>query len=203
MLKKRIKEYLEINKLDILKIICLLILGVIIGIIIYFFINTEVKNMILTEAKEVFEISKTETYVNTNIILNGVKTNIILIAVLAILSITLFGKLAIYAIMILKGVAICIYTILIFNIFGPLWGTSMFILMVLLVNIIYLPALILLTITFLEVNFNIFEARLRNINTMGIYKVLLTIIICFLLMISSVVIEQIASTIALSIYIKL
>ncbi len=203
MLKKWFKEYIEINKREIVIIISMLLLGIIIGVGAYIFSATEVKALAISSAKQVFDISKSETYVSTNIILNGIKAEIILIGAVAIFSVTLFGKWLMYITIMLKGAAICVYTIILFNIFGPLWGIVTFILLVLLVNILYIPALMYLTVSFLELNFNIFKAKYTNVNVMGIYKVLLTTIISFVVMFSSIVVEQLVSSIVLCIYTKI
>ncbi|MBQ8044309.1 MAG: hypothetical protein IJ272_09250 [Clostridia bacterium] len=203
MLKKWFKEYIEINKRDILIVVGLMLLGVIVGIGAYIFSSDAVKELAVTSVKEVFDISKSEAYVKTNIIVNGMKADILFILVFAILSVTLFGKWIIYIIVMLKGAALSLYTILLFNIFGPLWGIVTFILLVLLVNILYIPALIYLVVTFLEVNFNVFKTRLNNINVSTTYKILLVIFLSFVIMFSSIVVEQIASSIVLNIYNKI
>lgn len=203
MLKKWIREYVEINKREIVIIIFMLLLGIVIGVGSYIFASDSVKSLTISNAKEVFDISKSETYVSTNIILNGIKADIILIITLAIFSVTLFGRYIIYLIMMLKGAAVCIYTILLFNIFGPLWGIVVFSLLVLVVNILYIPALIYLTVSFLELNFNIFKTRFSTSNIIGTYKLVFKIIVSFVVMFSSIVVEQLVSSIALSIYTKL
>lgn len=203
MLKKWFKEYIEINKRDILIVVGLILLGVIIGIGAYIFASDAVKDLAVSSVKQVFDISKSETYVKTNIIVNGMKADILLIFILAILSVTLFGKWIIYLIMILKGASLSLYTILLFNIFGPLWGIVTTLLLVILVNILYLPALIYLVVTFLEINFNVFKAKVSNLNVSTTYKVLLVIFLSFVIMFSSIVVEQIASGIVLNIYNKI
>lgn len=203
MLKKWIKEYIEINKREILIVIGLMLLGVIIGIGVYIFASSATKDLAIASVKEVFEISKQTTYVKTNVIANGVKADILLILILGISSVTLFGKWIIYTITLLKGMALSIYTILLFNVFGPLWGILVFILLVLLVNILYIPALIYLIINFLEVHFNVFKARINNLNVVEIYKVLMAIFFSFVIMFSSIVVEQLASSIVLNIYTKI
>ena len=200
MLKKWFKEYIQINEREILTVIGLLITGVIMGVIIYFFVPVTTKQQMLMSAKEVFEISKSETYVKTNIIANGIKTNVLLIGILAVFSITLFGKWLIYTVVLLKGTAIAVYTTLLFSIFGPVWGLVTAILLVILVNILYIPAFIYLTVSFLEINFNIFKVKLRESEIYLVYKMLLTIFCAFILMFSSIVIEQIASSVVLNIY---
>lgn len=203
MLKRWFKEYFEINKSDILIVIGLLLLGIIIGIGVYIFSSDTIKEVAIASITNVFDISKSDTYIKTNIIVNGIKSNILLILVLGTLAITLFGRFGIYFIMILKGAAICIYTILLFNVFGPLWGIITTLLLVVLVNIIYLPALIYLVVGFLEVNFSIFKTRINNVNISLISRMLLVVFISFVIIFSSIIVEQIASGIVLNIYNKI
>ena len=203
MFKKWIREYIEINKREILIVVGLLLLGIVVGIGIYIFASSATKALAIESVKEVFEISKSEAYVKTNIVANGVKADILLIFILAMLSVTLFGKWIIYFIVMLKGISITIYTILLFNIFGPLWGIVTFILLVVLVNILYLPALIYLTVSFLEINFNIFKAKIKSVNPLEIYKIFMVVFFCFVVMFSSIMVEQLTSSIVLNIYTKL
>ena len=163
----------------------------------------EIKELAKTSVKDVFDISKEETYVKTNVILNGIKADVILILILAILSVTLFGRVGIDAIVFLKGISYSLYTILLFKIFGPLWGIIVSFLLVILVNIIYIPALIFVVVTFLEINFNLFKVKIQSFNVSMIYKAIFSIIMGFILMFSSVVLEQVLSTVVLNIYSKL
>lgn len=199
MIKKWLKEYIEINKTDILIVIGFLLLGIIIGVGAYIFSSTSVKELAIESAKNVFDISKSNTYINTNIIANGIKADILLIFVLGILSITLFGRWIIYAIVLIKGASLSLYTIILFKIFGPLWGIVVFLLLVFIVNILYVPAFIYLVVGCLETNFNIFKSRLNGLN---IYKILLVMFLAFVIMFSSIVVEQISSSIVLNIYNK-
>ena len=203
MLKKWLKEYFEINKTDILKVVGLLLVGIIIGIGAYVFASQEIKQLLISSVRSVFDISKQDTYIKTNIIVNGIKSNILLIGMLAILALTLFGKWIIYIIMILKGTAISIYTILLFNVFGPLWGIVTTILLVIIVNILYLPAFIYLAVSFLDLNFNIFKTRINTINASLVYRILLVVFIGFVIIFSSIVVEQISGNIVLNIYKKI
>ena len=203
MLKKWLKGYIEINKRDIWIIIGFMLVGIVIGAGVYAFADNSVKQLAIENVKEVFNISKSEMYVKTNVIANGIKADALLIGILGILSVTLFGKYIIYGIVIIKGASLSIYTILLFNVFGPLWGIVVFALLVLLVNILYIPALIYLAINFLELHFNIFNARLREANMYTPYRIMLAIFISFIIMFSSVVIEQVASGIVLNIYNKI
>lgn len=201
--KKWLKEYFLNNKQDILMVVSLILIGIIIGAVVYIFSGNEVKSVAINCVKEVFEISKSETYVKTNIVVNGIKADIILIFVLFFFTLTLFGKYLIYFIMLLKGVAISIYTAILINIFGMLWGSLVVFMLVILVNILYLPALIYITVAFLEINFNLFKARINSLNALNITKVILAVIAGFMVMFSSTVVEQIVSSIVLNIYGKI
>lgn len=201
--KKWLKEYFLNNKQDILMVVSLILIGIIIGAVVYIFSGNEVKAVAINCVKEVFEISKSETYVKTNIVVNGIKADIILIFVLFFFTLTLFGKYLIYFIMLLKGVAISIYTAILINIFGVLWGSLVVFMLVILVNILYLPALIYITVAFLEINFNLFKARINSLNALNITKVILAVIAGFMVMFSSTVVEQIVSSIVLNIYGKI
>lgn len=203
MLKKWIKDYIEVNKKEILYVISFLILGFIIGVFLYIFSSQDIKIVAIQSVKKIFDISKGESYIKTNIIINGLKQDIFLIAVLSIFSMTLFGKWFIYLIISLKGIGISIYIILLFNIFGPLWGILVVFLLVILVNLIFIPALIYISVCFLEVNFNIFKTKINDTNISLFYKTVFRVIIILVIMFSSVVVEQIASSIVLDIYYKI
>jgi len=203
MFKKYIKEYIEINKREILVVIILLLLGIIIGIGVYTFSSSTIKNVAVSSAKEVLNISKTEMYLKTNIMANGIKTNIMLVMFLGLLSVTLIGKWLIYLLVIIKGFALSFYSAILFSIFGPWWGMLTVFLIVVLVNIIYLPAFIYLIISFLDVNFNIFKVRINNPQTVKTYKIIFILLFCFAIIFSSLVVENIMSSIILNIYSKI
>ena len=203
MIKKWLKEYIDRNKKDILYITSFLIIGIVIGICLYIFASSEVKNLLINKSKEVFDISKNDSFIKANIILNAIKFNIILIAILAILSTMLFGKWITYGIIILKGISLSIYTILLFNIFGILWGFVVVFLLVIMVNVIYIPALIYIVICFLDVNFNIFKLKPDKKYFYTIYNVVFSVLITLLIMLSSSVVEQISSSLVLNIYSKI
>ena len=200
MLKKWIKQYINTNKQEILKLVSLILIGVIIGIGIYIFTGAEVKDLATSSVKKVLEISKSESYVKTNIIANGVRTNLLLIVLIALLSVTLFGKWIIYGLVVLKGLALSLYSILLFKVFGFWWGIIAILILVIFVNIIYIPALIYIVICFLEVHFNILKIKTISLQIVNIYKIMFVVIITFLLMFSSIIVEQIGSSVVLSIY---
>jgi len=189
MVKKWLKEYINRNIYDILIIIIMLGIGIIIGIGIYTFASDTTKELLVTSAKNIFEISKYEEYIKTNIIINGLEMNVLLLIILAVSSITLFGKYLIYLIVILKGTAISIYIVILFKIFGIGYGLITTFLNVILVNLIYLPAFIFITVLFLEINFNIFKTKKNNTTILEKLSMLSKIGGTFIVIFSSIVVE--------------
>lgn len=202
MLKKWLKEYINRNIYDILIVLIMLVIGIVVGVGIYMFASNDSKELLITSARSIFELSKNEAYIKTNIILNGLEMNVLLLAVLLVSSMTLFGKYLIQFIVILKGMAISVYTIVLFKIFGLGYGILSVALLILLVNLIYLPAFIYLAVTFLEINFNIFKTKIANVSMLEKLGILGKIGVAFTVIFSSIVVEQIASSVVLTMFLK-
>lgn len=203
MVKKWLKEYINKNIYDILIISIMIVIGVLVGVGVYLFSTEEAKLGLITSAEGIFELSRNETYVKANIISNGLQINGILLLILLIASVNLFGKQIIKIIAVLKGMAISIYAIVLFKIFGLGYGIVVVGLLVILVNLIYIPAFIYLLVIFLEINFNIFKTKVLSISILEKLGIAGRIIIAFICIFSSIVIEQIMSSVALSIYLKI
>lgn len=203
MVKKWLKEYINRNIYDILIILIMLVIGIVVGIGIYIFAPEGSKELLITSAKSIFEISKDAAYIKTNIILNGLEINGILLLILAISSITLFGRYLIQFVVILKGIAISIYVVVLFKIFGLGYGLIAVFLLIILVNLIYLPALIYLTVTFLEINFNVFKTKISSVSLLEKISVFGKVLVAFCMIFSSIVVEQIMSSVMLSIFLKI
>lgn len=203
MLKKWIMEYILKNKYDIFVILVMLVIGATIGIGIYTFSDTDMKKNLIDMSTKVFEISKSKEYLETNVILNGLKTNVILIAILAISSVTLFGRYMIEMLAIIKGAMLSIYTIILFNVFGLGYGILIVLLLVILVNMIYIPTYIFLSVMFMEIHFNIFKTKMGNLGVTKTVGIISKVVICYILLFSSVVVEQIASLMALKLFLKI
>ena len=77
MLKKLVKEYVLKNKYDLFLILMMLLIGIGVGIGVYVFSDAGVKEVLITEATKVFKISASKEYLETNIVVNGIKTNIV------------------------------------------------------------------------------------------------------------------------------
>lgn len=203
MIKKLFKQYVLENKYDLCMIIMLLIIGFVCGIGIYFLTNANTTNELISSIKQIFDISLEGKILKSNIILNGIKINLTLIFVLLFFSITLIGRWFIYVTTILKGAAIGIYTCIFFSIFGFWWGLLTTLLLVVLVNLVYIPAYIYLTTTLLAFNFEIFNTKKDSTNLYCIAKMLTKVIAAFVFMFSSGILEQILTNVVFKIYTKI
>ncbi len=203
MFKRYIKEYILKNKYDLAILLVMLITGIIVGIGIYVFSDTNVKGELVIKATEVFKLASSKEYIETNVVPNGIKTNVILLLVLAVSSVTLFGRYVIEMMMLLKGAMISIYSAILFNVFGLGYGTLVVLLLVGLVNLIYIPAYLFLSLMFMEIHFNIFKAKQSGINIIEMFGSVIKILLGFVVIFSSIIMEQTLSLVALKIFLKL
>ena len=202
MLKKLVKEYVLKNKYDLFLILTMLLIGIGVGIGVYVFSDADVKEVLITEATEVFKISASKEYLETNIVVNGIKTNIVLICILAIASVTLFGRYVIEMLSLIKGAMLSIYAAVLFNVFGVGYGIAAVLLLVVLVNVIYLPAYIFLSVMFMEIHFNIFKKR-SGVTSLEMISYLGKGILSFIVIFSSIIAEQVASLVVLKLFLNI
>ena len=201
MLKKLVKEYILKNKYDLFVILTMLLIGFIVGIGVYAFSDSSVKEALKIEATEVFEISTSKEYLETNVVANGIKSNIILICIFAIASVTLFGRYVIEMLAVIKGTMLSIYTAILFNVFGIGHGILIVFLLVILVNIIYIPAYVFLSVMFMEVHFNIFKKR-AGMTGLEFLGYIAKSVGAFIIIFSSIIAEQIASLASLKLFLN-
>lgn len=200
MFKKIIKEYILNNKYDIYLLLCILLVGIFIGILGYIFLTYEMKTEFVYEIKNIFNLSKESGYVKTSVIVEGIKTNLLLIIFLVFLSITLVCRAGIYLITLIKGMSLGLYTCAIFTIFGFFKGLLVFLLLVIIINIIYMPAYFYISTKLINFNFEIFKSKRDSINMLSVSKTLLSVLVGFFIMFSSTIFEQIFSKIVINLY---
>ncbi|MBR5227561.1 MAG: hypothetical protein IKV94_02890 [Clostridia bacterium] len=203
MIKKFFTQYVEENKYDIYIISMLLIIGFFVGVGLFFLINAEVSNQLINAAKSVFDASMQADNLKINVILNGVKVNLILIIAFLLFSITLIGRVFIYFSTILKGISIGIYSCIIFSIFNIWWGLVVTCLLVVLINLVYIPAYIYLASTLLAFNFGLFNTKKENTSWFSVTKVLTKTIAVFVFMFSSSIVEHMLTGVVFTIYEKI
>lgn len=201
MFKRYIHKYIKENRNEIFIIAIMLIVGIISGIIMFALIKNESIYILIESMNETLSLSTNKSFVKMSIVLNAAKNNALLIVVMLFLSITLIGRGCIYAITLLKGIILGIYTCILLQIFGIGYGALVVLMQVILVNVIYIPAYIYLAVELILFNLDLFKIRTSGIN---LYTKLATKIgAVFVVMFSSSIIEQIFTNISLNLYSKL
>lgn len=179
----------ENRKIVVGLLICILI-GVISGFIIYNFSGKEVKDRLVNQMTESIEYSNNGEIIKSEVIYNGIKNNISLVFFMFVFSIMLYGTILIYFIFIIKGVSIGIYIGTLFGIFGFWWGLLVILILVILVNVVYIPAMIFIGSTFINYNLNVLEYKSDVSKVTSISKILLCVIFGLIIIFSSIIIEQ-------------
>lgn len=200
MLKKWIKNYFVNNKYDVLLFVAIITIGVFIGISTFLLSGEKTQGIVVESVTGVLDLSVKEEFIKANIIADGLKSNLVLILIMIFFSITLFGKWGIYIIMLLKGIGIGIYIAVLFTVFGFWWGLLVNMLLVIIINLIYIPSLIYIAVSLVGLNFYAFKTRNDGLTSKQIFRTILDIFMGFVLIFSSVILEQILSTITLNIY---
>lgn len=199
MLKKLLKEYLVQNRKIVLVLFLCLVVGILSGIIIYNFSSKEVKSILTSQMVEAIKLSDNGEFIKTDVIYNGVRNNIAYIFLMFVFSIMLYGTVFIYLLYIIKGLSIGIYIGTLFGIFGFWWGMLVFLLMVILINMVYLPALSFIGVTLISYNLDIMEYRRETKNITTFSKVVVKVLFGLMIIFSSIIIEQLMSNVIIKI----
>lgn len=197
-MKDYVLNYVKEN-FKIIKILtaCILI-GIFVGIIVYQASSVEIKNEFVTSIKETLDISKTEQYEGINVLKNGILLNLLVVLSIYAASITLIAPICVCALNFIKGVSIGIYISTLFSVFGFGKGIMCLILVVILPNLIYIPAYIYMGCNSINLHYKLVE----NDNKFSIVlKEVYKLIIAISLIVLSIVIEQFASFGAIGMYI--
>ncbi len=199
MLKKVLNEYVYQNKKIIIGIFVCILIGVLSGIVIYLLSGKEVKQNLTTQMTDSIKFSDNGEYIKTEIIYNGIRNNVIYILIMFGLSIMLYGSLVIYILYILKGISIGIYMATLFSIFGFWWGLLVFLLLVVLVNVVYLPAIVFIGVTLINYNLSVMEYRSEVKNVINLSKIVFNTCFGIIIIFSSIIVEQLMSNIVIKI----
>jgi len=199
VLKKLINEYVYQNKKIVVGLFVCILIGVVCGLTIYLLSNNTVKNKLSNQMTESIKLSDNGEYIKTEIIYNGIRNNVVYILIMFALSIMLYGSLLIYFLYILKGVSIGIYVATLFSIFGFWWGLLVILLLVILVNVVYLPAISFVGVTLINYNLDIMEYRNESRKVINFSKVIFNVGMGLLVIFSSIIVEQLMSNIVIKI----
>ena len=199
MLRKLISEYVYQNKKIVVGLFACIIIGVVSGLAIYLLSNNDIKDKLSNQMLDAIKLSDNGEYIKTEIIYNGIRNNVVYILIMFALSIMLYGSLLIYFLYILKGISIGIYVATLFSIFGFWWGLLVILLLVVLVNVVYLPAIAFIGVTLINYNLDIMEYRNESKKVINFSKVIFNVSMGLLVIFSSIIVEQLMSNIVIKI----
>ena len=196
----KIKEYIEDNFKIITILFFCIIVGLVIGILFYQFLDVGVRNELTKSLKSTLDISKQNGFESINVIKNGMIANMIMVLIIYLTSITLISIPLICSINIVKGFAVGMYIPTIFGVFGVGNGILITILLVILPNLIYFPSFIYLCINSLDINSAVIANEYNGGKLSFAIKHIYRFILGFSVMFLSVIIEQFLSLVAIYIY---
>ena len=198
-MKKYLINYIEKNIKNILVIVSFMVIGVILGIVAFNVTNEEIKNLVITEVNNTLNIAKENNYEGVNLVLNELKYNIILIAIIYIFSFTFIPNILVNITSFLKGAKIGFVISLGIKILGVGNGLLFSLLVCILPNIIYIPAYIYVFNNVLLLNNSIINEGIK----LGVFSIeVVKIIISLSNILLGILIEQICFSPAIAIYFK-
>lgn len=198
-MKKYLLKYISENNKQIRIVVTCILFGMLLGSFMFQLLNQDVKNELLNCIKLTLDIAKYENFESINIIKNGISLNMFVISVVYISAITFIAPLCICLLGLIKGFSIGIYICTLLSVFGTIKGIISIFLIIILPNIIYLPAYIYMSVNAINFHYLILE----NSNRLSIcVKETYKIIISFSLIMLSILIEQLVSFGVINLYIN-
>lgn len=198
-----VKEYIKDNFKSIMVLLSCIIIGLVVGIVVFLFMPDGTKNELIQTLNKTLNYTKQEDFQGINVIKNGMTSNFILIFILYFSAITLIAPGFVCIINMFKGFAIGLYIPTLFQVFGFGNGIIVLFLLVIIPNIVYLPAFIYLSINSLSFHYQLIELKnggsKLGLTIKEIYKVILGFSVISL----SVILEQLLSAVVINIYRKM
>lgn len=197
-MKKYLRNYIEENFKVLSIIFFCLIIGLVIGVILYNMIDSTLREEIINSMKQTLELTKQENFTGINVIKNGMVANAVLVMVIYLISLSLIAPYLISILSISKGLAIGVYVPTLFQIFGPSKGLVALLLLVVLPNLIYIPAYMYISTNSLKFNYSIVSKE--SSKTSLVTKESIKLLIGFSIMFLSIVVEQLTTLGVISLY---
>lgn len=195
-MSKSIQNYIRENISVISKILFIYAIGLLIGIILFIF--TDINDGYVDIVKSVFDSSRLENFEGINIITNGIRNNIIYIAILYFSLITIIAPLIICFLVLLKAIVTGIYICSIFTIFGFFKGILVSFISVIIPVLFSLTGYIIICTNIISIFKCISQGEKMDIKNMFIH--LYYLVISISLISFSIVIEQLMTGVSLSMY---
>ncbi len=196
-----IKEYVNDNFKSIILIFSCIIIGLVVGILTFNLMPNSTKTEIIQTLNNTLSSTKSENFEGINVIKNGMISNGILVLILYFSSITLIAPGLVCITNIFKGFAVGLYIPTLFYIFGFGNGIVALFLLVIIPNLIYIPAFIYLSINSISFHYKLIgeeESKIK-ITVKEIYKLILGFSVIAL----SVIVEQLLSLGIIHIYMNM
>lgn len=196
-----IKEYVNDNFKSIVLIFSCIIIGLVVGILTFNLMPNSTKTEIIQTLNNTLSSTKSENFEGINVIKNGMISNGILVLILYFSSITLIAPGLVCITNIFKGFAVGLYIPTLFYIFGFGNGIVALFLLVIIPNLIYIPAFIYLSINSISFHYKLIgeeESKIK-ITVKEIYKLILGFSVIAL----SVIVEQLLSLGIIHIYMNM
>ncbi len=191
------QKYITQNISVIFKICLVFCIGIVLGIMIYNFADYEYTEII----QNIFEQSKQENFDGINVLVNGMKNNVIYIILLHISLLCIFTPFVVFFLLVLKSISVGIYICTLFSVFGISKGLIVVFVGAILPNIVSLMGYILICTNILNIyNDSINGVKMEFSKWM---QKLYLLVIAFSLLSFSLVIEQLASSVMLNMYNKI
>lgn len=198
-MNKSIQKYIKDNFSVISRLLVIYTIGLSIGIAIFIF--TDIKTEYINIVKQILDGIKLDNFESINVIINGLKNNMILILILYSCIITLIAPIIIAIILTLKAIITGIYICTLFSIFGIIKGIIVIFCSVFIPLIFSLLGYIFICTNIINIFLKINSSE--KVDFKFIIKQLYWMIISFSLISFSLVVEQIMSNIVINIYSKM
>lgn len=195
-MSKSIQKYIRENISVISKITLVYLIGVAIGIMLFTF--TDIKQEYVNIVKDVYDSTKLENFEGINVITNGIKNNIIYVAILYFSLVTIIAPLIICFLVCLKAIVTGVYICTIFSIFGFLKGMAVCMLSVVIPVCFSLVGYIIICNNIILVYKSI--SNQEKLDFKNVIKHAYFLVIAISLISFSIVIEQLMTSVSIGIY---
>lgn len=195
-MSKSIQNYIRENISVISKILFIYAIGLLIGIALFVF--TDIKNGYVDVVRSVFDNSRLENFEGINIITNGIRNNLIYIAILYFSLITIITPLIICFLVLLKALVTGIYFCSIFTIFGFFKGIVVSFISIIIPVLFSLIGYTIICTNIISLFKCISQGEKNDIKNM--FSHIYFLVIAVSLISFSIVVEQLMTGLSLSMY---
>lgn len=156
-MKKQMLKFIKENQKSIKVFLFLFLLGLASGVLCFKYINIASNNTFIESFNQTLDLALNENTENITIIENGIKNTITMYFILISTSLILIAPILLFLIYLLKGFAVGILMSVLLNILGFNEGLLAILVLVILPNLLYIPALVFLGIKTVEFNYFILD----------------------------------------------